>query len=70
MDVVKKKYKNAEAFCVQEEPSNMGAWQYFLAFYQNYDIKHISRRSSASPATGYKKVHDKQQQELIAEAFK
>ena len=70
MDVMKKKYKNAEAFWVQEEPSNMGAWQYFLAFYQNYDIKHISRRSSASPATGYKKMHDKQQKELIAEAFK
>ena len=70
MDIMKKKYKNAEAFWVQEEPSNMGAWQYFLAFYQNYDIKHISRRSSASPATGYKKMHDKQQQALIAEAFK
>jgi len=69
MDVMKKKYKNAEAFWVQEEPSNMGAWQYFLAFYQNYDIKHISRRSSASPATGYKKMHDKQQKALITEAF-
>ncbi len=69
MDKMKKKYKNAEAFWVQEEPSNMGAWQYFLAFYQNYDIKHISRRSSASPATGYKKTHDKQQQALVTEAF-
>ena len=70
MEKVKKKYKNAEAFWVQEESSNMGAWQFFLAFYQNYDIKHISRRSSASPASGYKKVHDQQQRELIREAFK
>ena len=70
MEKVKKKYKSAEAFWVQEESSNMGAWQFFLAFYQNYDIKLISRRSSASPATGFKKVHDKQQKDLVASAFK
>ena len=70
MEKMKEKYKNAEAFWVQEEPSNMGAWQYFLAFYRNYDIKLISRRSSSSPATGFKKIHDKQQKALVEEAFK
>ena len=69
MKDMKKKYEHAEAFWVQEESSNMGAWQYFLAFYQRYSIKLISRRSSASPATGFKKVHDEQQKELIEKAF-
>ncbi len=71
MNEVKKKYKSSEFFWVQEEPSNMGTWQYFHAFYQNLDInfKLISRKSSASPATGFKKAHDKQQQEIVDRAF-
>ncbi len=63
------KYKNAKFYWVQEEPSNMGAWQYLLAFYRKYDLELISRKSSASPATGYKKVHDQQQLSIIDRAF-
>ncbi len=69
MEQLQKKYKNASSFWVQEEPSNMGAWQYFWSFYQNLDIELIARKSSASPATGYKKVHDETQQQLIDDAF-
>ncbi len=68
-ELVNKKYKNAEKFWVQEEPSNMGSWQYFLAFYRNYDIDLISRKSSASPATGYKKQHDAEQKDIVDRAF-
>jgi len=70
MEKMKKKYKGAEAFWVQEESSNMGAWQFFLAFYQDFNIKLISRGSSASPASGYKKVSDQQQKDLVTQAFK
>ena len=69
MERLSAQYKNAEAFWVQEEPSNMGAWQYFWSFYRNLDIKLIARKSSASPATGYKKVHDETQRELIENAM-
>jgi len=69
MEKMKKKYKSAEAFWVQEESSNMGAWQFFLAFYQDFSIKRISRGPSASPASGYKKVSDQQQKDLVTEAF-
>ncbi len=69
MNDLQKKYATADAYWVQEEPSNMGAWQYFWSFYQNTDIKLIARKSSASPATGYKKVHDQEQEELITKAF-
>ncbi len=63
------KYNAAKFYWVQEEPSNMGAWQYLLAFYRKYDLELISRKSSASPATGYKKVHDQQQLSIVERAF-
>jgi 2-oxoglutarate dehydrogenase E1 component len=69
MEALNLRYKNAESFWVQEEPSNMGAWQYFWSFYQNVEIKLISRKSSASPATGHKKVHKEEQADLIDKAF-
>lgn len=64
-----KKYENAEAYWVQEEPSNMGAWQYILTRYRRNTMKLIARKSSASTATGFKKRHEEEQKELIAKAF-
>ncbi len=64
-----RKYQNAEIFWVQEEPVNMGGWQYILSFYPNRNIQVISRKSSASPATGFKKVHDQQQEAILDQAF-
>ncbi len=69
MNTVMEKYSEAEYYWVQEEPSNMGAWQYFWAFYRNVDIQLISRKSASSPATGYKKVHDQEQQDIVDSAF-
>jgi 2-oxoglutarate dehydrogenase E1 component len=69
-DDINKKYgKKATFRWVQEEPSNMGAWQYILAFYRKYDLELISRKSSASPATGYAKVHLKEQNDIVERAF-
>ncbi len=70
-----KKYSNAEVIWVQEEPSNMGPWQYIHAIMLSKEIdldiniSLIARKSSASPATGYKKAHDKQQEEIVDKAF-
>lgn len=64
------KYDKAKKFLwVQEEPSNMGVWQYILAFYRKYDLELIARKSSASPATGFKKVHDHEQKAIVEAAF-
>ncbi|WP_162428489.1 2-oxoglutarate dehydrogenase E1 component [Pontibacter pudoricolor] len=63
------KYKNAKIYWVQEEPENMGAWTYILRIMRNSVEDVIARKASASPATGYLKVHAKEQQELIARAF-
>ncbi|MFD2248510.1 2-oxoglutarate dehydrogenase E1 component [Pontibacter ruber] len=63
------KYKNARVYWVQEEPENMGAWTYILRIMRNSVEDVVARKASASPATGYLKVHAKEQQELIGRAF-
>lgn len=63
------KYAKADFYWVQEEPKNMGAWTYMLRYEQNKHLELISRKSSASPATGYAKVHEREQQDIINKAF-
>ena len=67
---LREKYDQAEYYWVQEEPGNMGGWQYVLSFFcGQFDIKLVSRKTSASPATGFKKVHDQQQENIVERAF-
>lgn len=54
---------------MQEEPLNMGAWYYILNRMCGNGIKSIARKPSASPATGFSKVHKQEQEELIKSAF-
>lgn len=63
------KYKKAKMYWVQEEPENMGAWTFLLRVMRNAAIELISRKATASPATGYGKMHKKEQEEIIQKAF-
>jgi 2-oxoglutarate dehydrogenase E1 component len=64
------RYSNAEFLWVQEEPENMGAWQYmWYNMASMVQLKGVYRPGSASPATGFKKWHDQQQEELVKKAF-
>jgi len=65
VDAILSKYKSAEKFWAQEESANMGAWDYLMRYWRKTDIELISRMPTASPATGFKKVHEKQQADLI-----
>jgi 2-oxoglutarate dehydrogenase E1 component len=69
LDKLFAKYSHADKFWVQEEPGNMGAWNYLLHFWRREDIEFISRRPSASPATGFKKIHEEQQNAIVEQAF-
>jgi len=70
VDKALKKFKDPEIFWVQEEPSNMGYWTYMLRTIANKaGLQLISRKSSASPATGYAKVHKAEQEALVEKAF-
>lgn len=65
------KYNGAEEFIwAQEEPENMGAWTYINRKFPKVPLKYIGRNESASPATGYSKMHVKQQQAIIDSIFK
>jgi 2-oxoglutarate dehydrogenase E1 component len=59
---------------VQEEPWNMGAWYYMRArlpelLGERFPLKCISRRESASPATGSLGAHKIEQARLVADAL-
>lgn len=64
------KYTKAEDFVwLQEEPENMGYWNYIQRIYPERSFKLISRKASASPATGFAKVHAEEQELIIEKAF-
>lgn len=64
----------AEICWVQEEPQNMGAWNFLqrhLAHTLRFgrDLRYVGRPERASPAPGSLKLFLREQQALIAEAF-
>lgn len=73
-----KKYKNAKLIWCQEEPKNNGAW-FFMQPRLNDLLEELDhpagrviyagRAESASPATGYLKIHQLEQNKLINEAL-
>ena len=69
LDELNKKYSKAMWFWVQEEPLNMGAASFLQMNLKSINFGVISRNPSASTATGYAKVHAKEQAEIIDMAF-
>lgn len=64
-------YPKAELVWVQEEPENMGYWNYLLRLlYKEIPMDLIARKPSASPATGYNKVHVEEQKGIVSKALK
>ena len=66
---LQQKYEKAVWFWVQEEPLNMGAAGFLQMNLKAIKFGVISRQSSASTATGYMKVHTKEQADIISTAF-
>jgi 2-oxoglutarate dehydrogenase E1 component len=66
------RYKKAREFLwVQEEPENMGGWQFVrprLESLLGKSLHYVGRPPAASPATGYPKIYRRQQDDIIAEA--
>jgi 2-oxoglutarate dehydrogenase E1 component len=69
LKAVLKKYKDAKLVWAQEEPANMGALSYIVRVMPKYNLEFVSRKASASPATGYVKVHKVEQDKLVNKAF-
>lgn len=64
------KYPKAKVLWVQEEPENMGYWSFVVREFgwKIFDSL-VARKKSASPATGYLKIHMAEQAELMERAF-
>jgi 2-oxoglutarate dehydrogenase E1 component len=60
---------------VQEEPENMGAWRFLYSTWgpsicECYPLQCVSRPAAASPATGSKTAHEREQAELVDRALR
>jgi 2-oxoglutarate dehydrogenase E1 component len=68
-------YPNVEdVVWAQEEPKNMGAWSYVapqlrVATGNMLTIRYVGRPERASPAEGYKEVHDMEQARIVSEVL-
>jgi 2-oxoglutarate dehydrogenase E1 component len=69
LEALYKKYNKATWFWVQEEPLNMGAASFLQMNLKSINYGVISRQPSASPATGFNKIHHQEQAEIIETAF-
>ena len=75
MLAILEKYPNArELRWLQEEPENMGAWNFIERHTwrikeQGYDLQHVARVESGSPATGSKTIHDQELADLMDRTF-
>ena len=70
LDAIIKKYGKATFHWVQEEPINMGAYGFLLLNYNKAKyLQCIARPQAASPATGFSKLHEKEQKALVELAF-
>ena len=70
LQALREKYKKADWYWVQEEPRNMGALPFIIQnLHEEFPMSYISRAASASTATGFSKMHVKEQDALVAQAF-
>ncbi len=69
LDELYKKYSKAIWYWVQEEPLNMGAATFLRMNVKNINFYIISRQASAATASGYSKVHAKEQAQIVDTAF-
>ncbi len=57
---------------VQEEPQNMGAWQFVkprLTALLKRDLDYVGRKAAASPATGFPKIYKMEQDGIVDSAI-
>ena len=75
LQILQERYPNAkELRWLQEEPENMGAWNFiehrtWRVKERGYDLQHVARVESGSPATGSKTVHDQELADLMDAVF-
>jgi 2-oxoglutarate dehydrogenase E1 component len=78
MQAVAAAHPNANLLWVQDEPANQGPWSYIALRtseahgghgFGARTLRRISRRATASPATGNHHLHEEEAKALMYEAF-
>jgi 2-oxoglutarate dehydrogenase E1 component len=69
---VVEKYSHAkEWYWVQEEPENMGGWQFIKSRIEDIvkqSVGYIGRKAASSPATGFPAISKQEQNRIIEQA--
>jgi 2-oxoglutarate dehydrogenase E1 component len=75
LDEIAARYPNAaEIVWLQEEPENMGPWNFvkgrlYERFDDSHSIQRVSRLESGSPASGSHAIHNQEQAAILAAAL-
>ncbi|MDP1880560.1 MAG: 2-oxoglutarate dehydrogenase subunit E1, partial [Parachlamydiaceae bacterium] len=74
-EIIQKYGSFKECLWVQEEPKNMGAWNYISHPLQdllpeNMRLIYVGREQSATPATGFLTKHKKEHAQIMQQVFK
>ncbi len=74
IDEIVTKYESCDNWVwAQEEPANMGAWQYIRPLFErrfSLPLTYVGRKAAASPATGFHYVFKQEQQRIIDQCMK
>jgi 2-oxoglutarate dehydrogenase E1 component len=70
--IIARYHRAKDWYWVQEEPYNMGGWQFMhprLAALTGKSIAYIGRKEAASPATGFPEIYKREQTVIVDEAI-
>lgn len=71
LEKVVSKYSSTKKWLwVQEEPQNMGAWNFVKENVNWVPLELVSRAQSGSPAVGLSRIHNIEQNEIIGKVFR
>jgi 2-oxoglutarate dehydrogenase E1 component len=68
--ILDKYHRVEQTIWLQEEPQNMGAWNYVERQLRGrLELRYVGRHPSASPAEGWAETHKTEQRRVVSEAF-
>jgi 2-oxoglutarate dehydrogenase E1 component len=71
VDAIINKYKNVKKYIwAQDEPINLGAWNFVNSNIKNIDLEPVARPSSGAPAGGLFKLHNLRLEKILDKIFR
>jgi 2-oxoglutarate dehydrogenase E1 component len=70
LDIISKYHNTIKWLWVQEEPQNMGAWNFIHNQIKEVILEPVCRAASGSPAVGLSKIHTLEQEDIIGKVFR